>query len=209
MRISTTTLETFRLYCQPDQEWMTEDQLVASIRGEFVPDHKVQLGTAFGAVLEQPDRFKVANGYRYQGFFFDDYTMDPALALFDRRGVFEAKATKAYGLCTVVARADQLIGARIIENKTTLSTFDFDKYAASAQWRFMLDIFEAAQVTYHVFCLSESTSGEISLRSTETFNLFPYPALHRDCCALLERFVEYVTRKGLDALLRQRQAEAA
>jgi hypothetical protein len=41
--------------------------------------------------------------------------------------------------------------------------------------------------------------------------VFTYPELHQDCCALLGRFVSYVTAKGLDGLLRERQraAEAA
>ena len=117
MRISTTTLESYRLFCEPDNDWMTEDELLATIRGEFVPTHAVLLGQAFGRVLEDPDRYKVRSGYICNGFAFGDDVMAEPLALFDRRGVFEAKTTKAYGDCTVVAKADQLIGTRIIENQ--------------------------------------------------------------------------------------------
>lgn len=205
MRISTTTLESFRLFTQPDQEWMPETDLLASIKGEFVPNRKMLLGSAFGAVLETPDACRVDGGYRSGDFFFATDVMSPALAVFDRRGVFEAKASKRYGPCDVVAKADQLIGARLIENKTTLSTFDAQKYLDSYQWRYMVDIFEPVSVTYHVFCLSESASGVIALRGIETLNLYPYPDLHRDCCGLLHRFTEYVTARGLDGFLRERQ----
>ena len=124
-------------------------------------------------------------------------------------GKVKAKATKPYGDCTVVAKADQLLGTELIENKTTLSTFAFDKYAESYQWRFMVDLFQPLQVTYHVFCLSENPSGTvITLRSIESFHLYPYAALHGDCCDLLRQFVNYVTARGLDGLLRERQQMA-
>lgn len=211
MRISTTTLESFRLFMQPDQEWMTEDELVATIRGQFVPNHKVMLGQAFGAVLEHPDRYLVSGGYQHGDFFFSLDMMAPALAVIDRRGVFEAKGWKQYGDCTVVAKADHMLGAAISEFKSTLSPFDPDKYANSCQWRFMADIFEVPKVTYRVFCLSEDTAGILDLRSVETMNLFTYADLHRDCCDLLGEFTDYVRAKGLDGLLRERQriAEAA
>lgn len=212
MRISTTTIESFRLFCQPDQEWMSEQDLIDSITGVWKPNHKVSLGSAFGRVLETPEPYAVAGGYRIvvdgQTFEFGADVMAAPLALMDRRGVFEAKALKAYGPVDVVAKADQIIGARLVEHKTTLSTFDFEKYADSYQWRFMADIFEPSVITYHVFCLAEAPNGVIELRSTETFNLYPYPDLHADCCALLDRFIEYVTARGLDGHLRARQAAA-
>jgi hypothetical protein len=194
---------------QPDQEWMSEAELIASIKGEFVPNHKVLLGLAFGKILETPDAYRVRGGYICNGLAFGDDVMGPALAVIDRRGVFEAKAVKRYGAIDVVAKADHLLGAHLSEFKTTLSTFDFDKYAASCQWRFMVDLFESTVVTYHVFCLAEGSNGVIALKSVESFNLFPYEALHTDCEALLADFVEYVTRKGLDGYLDQRQREAA
>ncbi|HEX2594730.1 MAG TPA: hypothetical protein VHL34_24720 [Rhizomicrobium sp.] len=205
MRISTTTLESFRLFMQPDQEWMSADELAATIQGRFVPTPKVLLGKAFGEVLETPEAFKVSGGYRHGEYTFDDAVMEPALAIFDRRGVFEAKAVKQYGPYTVVAKADQLLGSQLIENKTTLSTFDFDKYAASCQWRFMADIFQPSHITYNVFCLNEDYNGYISLRGIETFNLYPYDGLHADCCALVKEFAEYAEVIGLGDFLRERQ----
>ena len=187
---------------------MSEESLIASIRGEFVPTPAVALGKAFGLVLETPDVYRVPGGYRCDGFGFDDATMAPALALMDRRGVYEAKAVKTYGACDVVAKADQLVGTCLYEHKTTSSTFDFDKYAESYQWRFMVDIFEARRVTYHVFLLNDHGNSVVELKGIESFNLYPYAGLHRDCCALLGRFVEYVETRGLADGLRARQRAA-
>jgi hypothetical protein len=89
-----------------------------------------------------------------------------------------------------------------VENKTTLSTFDFDKYAASFQWRYMLDIFGAPQVRYNVFCLFESAqNGVLELRSIDHFYLYRYPLMRSDCADLVRRFADYVTMRGLQSHL--------
>lgn len=210
MRISCTLLETFRLWSQPEQEWMSEDALIASIRGEFVPTPAVKVGQAFGRIIEDPDRFLCPDGfYRCDGYALDEVTLEQVYPLIDRNGVFEAKATKDYGDCTVVAKADHLIGTHLNEFKTTLGYFDFDKYAKSVQWRFMADIFQPESISYHVFLLEEHGDQSLTIRGIESFNLYPYPDLHQDCCAMVEQFKAYVIGKGLDEPLRERQRAAA
>jgi hypothetical protein len=215
MRISATQLESYRLFFEPSQEWMAEDDLLATLRGQFVPNHKVNLGTAFGLVLEHPELYVVGNGagFRVPGggewFEFGADVMAEPLALIDRdRGVFEAKAVKPYGPHDVASKADFLVGAELHEFKTTLSSFDFDKYAQSVQWRYMADAMQPARVVYHVFLLSEGANGVIGLRGIETFALYPYAALHHDCERLVQEFAEYVTAKGLAPILNARQAAA-
>jgi hypothetical protein len=210
MRVSTTTLESFRLFLQPEQEWMSEADLIASIKGETVATARMRLGSALQSVLERPEAYRVdGGGYRHEDWFLPEDVVQAALRAFDRRGVWEVKATKVYGQCTVVARADQLIGTTIVENKATLSAFDFDKYAKGVQWRFYLDIFEAAKVTYNVFCLSEPADGPLTLRDTHSFDLYPYAALREDCGALVQEFAAFVAARGLDEFLRDRQRSAA
>lgn len=211
MWISASTLESFRLYCDPEQDWMTEADILATIRGEFVPTREIEIGQAFGRVLQAPDRYRVYRGYQHRrlNVFLSDETMQPALDLIDRpHTVFEAKATKRYGPHDVVAKADQLVGAHLVETKTTFGSFDFEKYANSVQWKFMVDIFEPAYVSYQVFVLRQEKNGSLTLRSTETFNLFPYATLHAECVELVGRFVAFVTVKGLAPLLERRQIEA-
>ena len=211
MRVSCTQLESFRLWRSGD--WMPEQDLIDSITGVFVPNHKINLGSAFGKVLEDPQQYAVSGGYRVRAggedFEFGVDVMLEPLSLLDRRGVFEAKTVKAYGPVDVVSKADYIAGARLREFKTTLSTFDFDKYAESCQWRFMADAFQPRIVTYHIFCLEEAKNGVIGLKEIHTFNLFPYAALHDDCARLVREFTDYVDRRGLRAVLEQRQREAA
>lgn len=216
MRISVTTLESFRLFCQPENEWMTEAELIATIKGQFAGSHKVDIGQAFGRVLEHPDRYRVPGGHRVpirgtdRFIALGDEVMAEPLALIEPGSVFEAKGLKSYNGHDVVAKADQMIGAHLIETKATLGSFDFHKYADGCQWRFMADIFRPRCITYRVFVLAEDEdTGVIRLKSSESFNLYPYPGLHEDCAAIVSRFVEYVRWRGLASVLEQRQAEAA
>lgn len=210
MRISTTTLESFRLWSHPDQEFIEEAELIATIRGEFTPTAAMLLGRAFDRVLDKPVDHRQDDGSYASGTYrFAAEVVEPCLEVIDRRGVNQVTGTKRYGEGLVVSRADQLLGASIQEYKTRLSTFDFEKYARSYQWRFMADMFGAAIVTYHVFCLGESErNGEIWLRGVESFNLYPYPAMAQDCRELVDRFVAYVKQRGLEDLLHERQAQA-
>lgn len=212
MRVSATTLESFRLWSDPEQEWMSEDDLIATIRGQFVSTPQIELGSAFGQVLETPDRFRVNGGYACRGYTFDAATMAEPLKLMDHRhGVFEAKAAKDYPTLgvTVISKADQLVGARLFEHKTTTGTFDAQKYCDSYQWRFMVDAFEPLMVTYHVFVLDDHGNGVVEVKSIETMNLYPYAGLHEDCKALVDKFVDYVRLRGLDGFLRERARTAA
>ena len=188
---------------------MSEADLLATIKGTFTPTPAILLGQAFGRVLERPYPYRVDGGYRCGDYTFSDETMREPLALLDRRGVFEAKGSKRYGDCTVVAKADYMLGAWIREFKTTQNAFDFDNYATSCQWRFMADIFEATKVTYDIFILhADADDGATEVRDMHSFDLFPYPELHQDCADLVEAFADYVRVKGLDGLLRERQARA-
>jgi hypothetical protein len=201
MRISTTTLESFRLFMTED--WMAEADLINSIKGVRVETDAMRLGTAFHRILETPEPHRTVCGYFADGFHFPDATMQPALDLIDRRGVFEVKSTKPYGAHTVVCKADQLVGCDGFEHKTTCSSFDADKYLASYQWRFEMAIFgpELVRLTYRVFCLEEPKEGIVGLRGIEVVPVYRYPQLETDCADLVRRFADYVTARGLTQFL--------
>lgn len=213
IRASATAVEAVRIFMEPDNEWMTLEALEQQILGRGPMSVPMQVGTAFGALIESDGVCAVdeASGdYMRDGLIFDGPSMFNVLQKYDRRGLFEVKGTKAYGDVLVVAKADQMIGLQLVETKTTLSNFDFEKYAASAQWRLMADIFEPKIITYRVALLDEDGS-RYRVKELAEFNLFPYAELHGDCVALVEQFRAFVVARGLDAALRERQqrSEAA
>lgn len=205
---------------------MPESELIDTIKGVFKPTPKMLLGIAFGRCLEKPDKYRwqdsdehgvIFSGYRvpvknaedkWESFYFTDSLMDICLARFDRNGVFEVKGTRQYGDITVVAKADQILGTRIVENKTKVDgQFDFDRYAASVQWRFEFDIFQGSTaLTYNVFMLDhDDKAGETFLKSIETFDVYPYPQLHQDCTKLVEEFRRYVHQRRLTEYLQENE----
>jgi hypothetical protein len=217
MRVSTTMIESFRLFMQPDQDWMPESDLLDTIQGIFKPTPKMLLGQAFGRCLEKPAKYrredsmgeyyavpvKNAEG-RWEEIVFSGAIMRPCLERFDRAGVFEVKTTRQYGEVMVVAKVDQLLGLRIKETKAKLGQFDFDRYESSCQWRFYLDAFEAKVCDYNIFVLGDDEEA-LRLKSIESFSLYPYARMHDDCMELVGKFVDYVKAKELDGFLRKQQ----
>jgi hypothetical protein len=143
----------------------------------------------------------VPGGYSSEGYAFGDDTMALAFAALDPR-IWQVKSAKVWSLPgdapTVVAKADGVLGQRLIENKTTTGSFDFAHYERGYQWRFYLDIFEAPAIEYHVFRLDDHGNGVVEVKDVETFTLYPYPALHDDCTELLTAFLDFVRLKHLE-----------
>jgi hypothetical protein len=210
LRVSATQLEAFRLWLQPDQEWMTEEALQATIRGEGVPSRAMALGHAFHRILETPETYRVTAGYRCGEFSFADDQIGPVLAAYDRRGVAEVKSTIDVDGFTLVAQADLLVGTMCCEFKTTDSySFTPDRYADSMQWRVMALVFQPSTVQYTVCSVDDHENTVVDIRWVESFSLYPYAALRDDVRSLLGLFRDYVTVRGLDQFLRERQSIAA
>lgn len=211
MRISATTLDAFHLY---EREVLSEASLLANIYRSSPSSSRMRLGAAYGRVLESPDAHRFAadlfdrTAYRvadYPEFTFPSAMVDPALARIDRAGAFEVKETRRYGAHTVVAKCDHLLGRHLSEFKTRRGAIDAAKYHRSYQWRFMADIFAPERITYRVFRL---TVRPMALVETQVFQVYAAERLaiiHRQCCALLERFLRFVrARPGLEAYLPDR-----
>jgi hypothetical protein len=202
MRISTTVLESFRLYRSAD--WMEEADLIATIRGDFVPSPAMELGKAFHAVLEEPDQHRQPDGsYIAYGMELPGRLMDEALKYVEPAGVHEVKAetpVRAFGeIVTVVGKADALLGGTVVEYKTKLGTFSWDRYEESSQWRFYCWLFGAFEVRYHVFVLDDKRG--LYLRGVESFTFSSYPAVAEYCSILLDEFLAYVKMRGLEPWL--------
>ena len=217
MRISVTTLDSFRLFLT--QDWMKEEDLLATLRGESIPTPQMMLGTAFGRAMERPTRWWNAErnayvvyvklGDAWEEYVFPASLVNPQLELFDARGQFEVRVTKMYAGVVVVAKADYLFGHDLKENKTTLKAFNFGKYNGSVQWRFMLDMFNLPRIEYNIFCMKESRDGTVRMDAVHTFPLFSYPDMHTECVSLVREFVAYVhSKEGLPALLEEREKTA-
>jgi hypothetical protein len=218
MRISATILDSFRLYLSED--WMTEADLQARIKGEQVQTPELKIGRSYHALLEKPQR-SLSGQYEHDGLIFEDAAIENMLDLIEP-GLFEVKTTKdvmvpGYGPVTLVTKCDHIRGAAIAEFKTTLDSFDSEKYLGSVQWKTMLLLFQASLVTYHVALLREERDHDYAqqqgpryaLRSIESLNVFGYADLEREVLSLVKDFCGYVKQRGLtEYLIPKVKAEA-
>ncbi len=205
MRISVTTLEAYRLFM--DGDWMAEEDLIATIKGVSAKTDKIAVGNAFHSILEDPEKYRFDQepfdyGYACGGLKFWGPTVEELLQKIDRRGIPELKTTRNYGGVTVVGKADHIVGTHIDEYKTT-KNFDADKYLESYQWRFLLDIFGAKSLMYHVASVSPSDE-DVIIRDIASMPVYPYPALHDDCCGLLVKFLGYISARNLGSYLQEK-----
>ena len=217
MRVSTTVLEAFRRFSR--EEWMSEGEILATIRGEIPKNDKMRIGTAYGNIVRWPREFAEGGGfYGLDGIRFTDRAVDEMLQRIGRFGVYEAKSYLPFDNdIMIVAKVDHLFGTDISEIKTTLDSFDSDKYMASYQWRFYILAFQAPRVTYQVAELKlvslkddrEPIIEAYGLRNPiASLRVYPYPNLEADCRNLVNEFRNFVIDYKLDDLLRERQREA-
>lgn len=221
LRVSTTTLEAFRLWQTGD--WMSESDLIAQILKKEKPKTTMLRGTAFGLLLADPSKYDVLQNdmgeWEYQvnlpkdnaTFWFGQASMVEPISLIDyEHSVFEVKATRQYDDCLVVCKGDAMVGTTLDEFKTTDGYFDADRYLDSFQWRLMLDIIGATSCQYRVFLLNVDDADErvANVRGIEGLTVYPYVGMHSDCCALVQQFQHYVRMRGLDRELRDRQSRA-
>jgi hypothetical protein len=204
LRISATTLESFRLFSEGD--WMEESDLIDTILGKFRPTIEIQIGQAYHSILETPDKYRAKNGYTCRGTFFAPEVVAPMLEKIDRQGLFEVRATLDVLGNTLVCKVDHIYGVKIKEFKTTFKPFDADKYLQSLQWRVMALAFGAASVTYEVACFQDFDTVE--LRTIESLTVYPYGGMRSDIESWVRKFEHYCTQKGLDEHLRQKQSAA-
>lgn len=206
LRISATVLEAFRLYMEPEQDWMSKQALVDQICGKFVTRPEIEIGLAFGDIVRDPEKFRVRGGFKARDYCFDGADMAEPLAAIQIPGsTFEVKGHRVYDDAVVVSKADQLLGARLREFKTT-GYFDFEKYSQSLQWRFMVDALGPAFVEYLVFVVDDHENGVVGIKEAHQFRLYPYPELHADCERWVRDFRAFVDAEGLAGFLREQQA---
>jgi hypothetical protein len=194
-----------------EEDWYPEADLIAHIKGEYIERPEMKLGRSYHALLEKPQR-SLSGLYEHDGLCFEDSAIENMLDLIEP-GLFEVKTTKdvivpGYGIVTLVTKCDHIRGAAISEFKTTLDSFDAEKYLGSVQWKTMLMLFEASLVTYHVALLREERDHDYaqqvprySLRSIESLNTFGYPAMQAEVLALVKDFCSYVRGRGLTEYL--------
>lgn len=196
MRVSTTTIEQFRLV--QTTEWASEADLLARVRGELVPPTwQMRAGTAWHSVLDTPKRYQMESGdFWCDGHRFTFADVRTAAAWLGD-GVWEVKTTRDLMIdgetVTLVGVADKILGSEIDDNKTKFSAPDMQWYEGSFQWRAYLWLFGASSFRYNVFQFQEpDNTGFMDLRGIESVRFYPYAGLESDVLGWVMDFVWWV-----------------
>jgi hypothetical protein len=205
MRISTTTLESFRRVIET--EYGREDELAAYIKGQpFEATFPMKAGSAWHTVLQRPLGLP-KHWEEEDGFAFDLDAVRFAKGHVGP-GVCEVKATRTFDLgepVVVVAKADHCRGLVVQDHKTKFSTLDAKDYEASLQWRFYLLVHGAACFRYNLFSFGNPVKhGEgvyCELKDVLSFNFWPYAGLEAECRHWLYLFVDWARSRGLTGYL--------
>lgn len=182
-------VEAFRRY-QQDEEMSLED-LVATIRGERPPTVAMEAGTAFHRALELSPTGMEAESLGANNYTFN-IVGDIELELPPVREVRASKTWVVDGLPIAISgQVDAIDGKSVHDHKTT-GRFDPDRYVAGCQWKMYLDIFGADHFRWNVFEIAVTddplTWDVFAFHRLEQYR---YPGMEKDCAGLVASLARF------------------
>jgi hypothetical protein len=190
--VRATTVESFRLYKDPECSFISPEEMDARLRGEQSDaGPAAALGTAFHEAVA---------GTYIGALLFDDRSVEKA-----RRGL-GGVPSEVDGSITLdvlgtpvrlTGHADYLLGLDLLDLKTSSKPIPPDRHADSMQWRVYCVIFGAKRVTYRHVQLDEDDDGVIYAKSIDDVVMYPYPELHADVVRCLASLLDYARTRGL------------
>lgn len=215
VRLSVTTIERFRRYKEFD--YISEEQMVESIKGAFTRNAKMDYGEDFGNYIENPSLAAVLpdGGRRMPGYntYLAPKIVEKANEYISalQSPVFEVPVRSMYLFTNlppiiISGRIDVAEGVLERDIKTT-SDFNYESYEDSLQWKFYLDKTGQDKFVYDVFELKGKVFDPLFPKDKEkqvaedcefhSFALYTYPTLKQDCRSWIYEIMGFITRKGL------------
>lgn len=213
LRIPATRLESFRLYKTTD--WMTEEKLLAEIKGAEAQTPEMARGSAFDKVLAKPGEYRMGSFYVCDGFRFVGQSIDDAIEYIEPKAFWQYKSVREYEVngtvVELVCKADALYGLKAWEIKTTEQSITAEKsnrYLQSLQWKAYVEVFGLWAFEYLIFQLTDD-AGLWSVRETLPIMLYPYDGLSAEVFDALTEFVQYIELRNLQPYFQQKQKAVA
>lgn len=213
-KVSVSVLEKFRRFQTGTTEYDTEQALLDTIMGKFVPNDKVKFGSAIHKIIERFNR-EAYNGEMYvDDFILSSEQYRPALEYRKQHPlmIHEVPISKVYQTrdlqLLVTGRADGIEGVEIRDIKAKFSLPLWSEYYVSYQWRFYLSMFGLDTFWYDIFEVRDFPPAIINGRAIgayvlepESFQCLRYDALEDDVLTLCNDFAEFMIRKNYLNLL--------
>ncbi len=220
LRISATAIDQFLRIGEMDfdapDELFTAEKYIAEVKRGWVPTPAKTFGTAFGAIITEPEKrigYEIINNEKVILYAYPFNPRDPNSHRFDFNQVelginlmknylenygafWEIKSELKFGDVTVVCKCDGLTPNFVIENKTT-SRFEKQNYIDSFQWRFYLLAFKVEFVRYHVFEFSTAKYREMKWHYE--FEVRPYDEMLLDCQNVVENMAAFIYANNIES----------
>lgn len=208
--VRASTVESFRLYRDPDLDFISAAGMEARLRGlDEVDDEaraRMDLGTAFHSAVETFDLYEPDDR---ETVTVDGHTFSAEMVLRAKAGL-EGAVPEAEGraivdvggvLVQLTGHADWLRGLDMTEFKTSQKPIKPDRHAMSMQWRCYCLLFGVVRVTYRQIQLATDRQGVVYARSIEDVVSYRYPKLRDDVVLCLADLLAFARVRGcLDAM---------
>jgi hypothetical protein len=208
--VRATLLESFRLYWDPDCNFISTDEIEARLLGlETTPDAealaRMERGSAFHAAVERfdghdpEDREVVREG----DWTFATTTIHDARSGLTGAAEVEGSTTIDVDgvLVLLTGHADWLCGLQGWDLKTSGKAIPADRHAGSMQWRAYCLLFGLQRFTYRHVYLAADRHDVVYARSIDDVALYPYPRMRDDVVSCLRDLLAFAELRGcLDAM---------
>ena len=191
MRLSTTTIESYRLFRLED--WMTEDAMVATALGTTEWTPRMAVGSLFEAAIN-------GEGSRSDGVItvtgdhgdckFGAGDVDRMARLLPQHRTPQVKAEMPLIGHTLVGVADYLCGPQIRDLKTTQKPISPDRYDRSLQWKSYLTLFGGDEFVFDV-CQITDDANVWSVKQYATVECRPYPGMREYVEYWADQYVQW------------------
>lgn len=214
-----TVLESFRQYMyesNEDKPWLTEENLIDTIKGIERPNVKADFGTFGHEIIEDPEKH-IRNGYNTQGFpstwfanldfKLSSEQVQPLLNFRSEHPLMtrEVPLAKMYHIngydIILTGTCDHLEANVMRDTKFKFSTFNVQDFIDSIQYKAYLHMLGMKYFVYDFFnvrgfeTIADCYKARIS--EVESMPLVWNDSFENDLYTLMGEFMHYVLHKGL------------
>jgi hypothetical protein len=213
--LSPSKLEVYRKYVEGKPEFITQEVVIAAIRGDREWKPALDLGSGFHLALEKgPERYWQPQRQRYlvcdrelaNDQVFTQAQMNWVLRYRQRYAgmthevpVTWERVTRTNRRFVVRMRIDGMYGLEVHEHKTTSRPPDYEQYERSLQWRLYLAATGAQLCQYNVFEFLRAEPGQEAGIAPVCFQLFPYAGMEAELLGWVEDYLDFVELHKLQA----------
>lgn len=216
IKLSPSLLESYRLFRTED--WFTQEKIIESISGEFIPTPAVKLGLAYHEMIEtfttshmmyiehgNPGKEELTaecSGYR----FAYEPCVKPVLDFLKAGCMHEVSGERefptSYGPVMIRTRADAVLGNIGGEWKTTSKSIQIAKYMDSAQWKLCAWTLGLAAMDYRVVQLYVRKDGIVDVKNSDHIQMIWNDSLLVELSDLIHGLIDLHYQLGLEEYLK-------